>query len=102
MCEKNSDTYYDSLVNGYNEKWIRDQYEKLRNHPTKQKYMLIYMNIKNFRLFNILYGHHAGFSCSLDDFGNGYSSFTVLLNADLDSVKMDWQFFLPNLTVTVS
>ena len=39
----------------------------------------------------------AGFSCSLDDFGNGYSSFTVLLNANLDSVKLDRQFFVPNL-----
>lgn len=38
-----------------------------------------------------------GFTCSLDDFGNGYSSFNVLLNADLDIVKMDRQFFLNNL-----
>ena len=38
-----------------------------------------------------------GFRCSLDDFGNGYSSFSVLLNADLDSVKMDRQFFVKNL-----
>lgn len=35
----------------------------------------------------------AGFKCSLDDFGNGYSSFGVLLNADLDSVKLDRIFF---------
>ena len=33
----------------------------------------------------------------LDDFGNGYSSFNVLLNAPLDIVKMDRQFFLKNL-----
>lgn len=38
-----------------------------------------------------------GFSCALDDFGNGYSSFNVLLNAQLDVVKMDRQFFLNNL-----
>ncbi len=38
-----------------------------------------------------------GFHCSLDDFGNGYSSFNVLLNAPLDTVKMDRQFFLNNL-----
>lgn len=38
-----------------------------------------------------------GFTCSLDDFGNGYSSFNVLLNAQLDIVKMDRQFFLNNL-----
>lgn len=39
----------------------------------------------------------AGFTCSLDDFGNGYSSFGVLLNAQLDIVKLDRQFFLANL-----
>lgn len=39
----------------------------------------------------------AGFQCSLDDFGNGYSSFNVLLNAELDAVKMDRQFFVKNL-----
>lgn len=36
----------------------------------------------------------AGFKCSLDDFGNGYSSFGVLLNADLDYVKLDRIFFI--------
>lgn len=40
---------------------------------------------------------NAGFQCSLDDFGNGYSSFNVLLNAELDAVKMDRQFFVKNL-----
>lgn len=35
----------------------------------------------------------AGFKCSLDDFGNGYSSFGVLLNAELDYVKLDRIFF---------
>lgn len=40
-------------------------------------------------------GHfkRAGFKCALDDFGNGYSSFSVLLNADLDYVKLDRIFF---------
>lgn len=38
-----------------------------------------------------------GFTCVLDDFGNGYSSFNVLLNAPLDVIKMDRQFFLENL-----
>ncbi|UDN59227.1 EAL domain-containing protein [Clostridioides sp. ES-S-0010-02] len=38
-----------------------------------------------------------GFTCSLDDFGDGYSSFNVLLNAHFDIIKMDRQFFLNNL-----
>ncbi|MBY2477722.1 GGDEF domain-containing phosphodiesterase [Clostridioides difficile] len=38
-----------------------------------------------------------GFTCSLDDFGDGYSSFNVLLNARFDIIKMDRQFFLNNL-----
>ena len=38
-----------------------------------------------------------GFTCTLDDFGNGYSSFNVLLNAPFDIVKMDRQFFVNNL-----
>lgn len=40
---------------------------------------------------------NAGFKCSLDDFGSGYSSFNVLLNAELSIVKMDRQFFLKNM-----
>ncbi|MEA4874695.1 EAL domain-containing protein [Anaerorhabdus sp.] len=39
----------------------------------------------------------AGFSCSLDDFGNGFSSFNVLLNAAFDTIKMDREFFVRNL-----
>lgn len=39
----------------------------------------------------------AGFKCSLDDFGSGYSSFNVLLNSELSIVKMDRQFFLKNM-----
>lgn len=38
-----------------------------------------------------------GFKCILDDFGNGYSSFNVLLNNDISAVKIDRQFFLDNL-----
>lgn len=38
-----------------------------------------------------------GFKCLLDDFGSGYSSFNVLLNATLDIIKLDRQFFLNNL-----
>ena len=35
-----------------------------------------------------------GFSCSLDDFGSGYSSFSVLTNVDLSTLKIDRSLFM--------
>lgn len=43
-----------------------------------------------------------GFTCLLDDFGNGYSSFGVLINSKLDILKMDRQFFVEPLTEKTS
>lgn len=34
-----------------------------------------------------------GFTCSLDDFGSGYSSFSVLTNTDLQALKIDRSLF---------
>lgn len=34
-----------------------------------------------------------GFSCSLDDFGSGYSSFSVLTNTGLETLKIDRSLF---------
>lgn len=34
-----------------------------------------------------------GFSCSLDDFGSGYSSFSVLTNSELSTLKIDRSLF---------
>lgn len=34
-----------------------------------------------------------GFKCALDDFGSGYSSFNILLNSQIDIVKLDRVFF---------
>lgn len=34
-----------------------------------------------------------GFSCSLDDFGSGYSSFSVLTNTNLEALKIDRSLF---------
>ena len=34
-----------------------------------------------------------GFSCSLDDFGSGYSSFSVLTNTGLEALKIDRSLF---------
>lgn len=35
-----------------------------------------------------------GFLCSLDDFGAGYSSLGLLMEFDVDSIKLDRRFFL--------
>lgn len=37
--------------------------------------------------------HKNGFPCSIDDFGKGYSSLTMLKNIPADTIKMDAQFF---------
>lgn len=50
------------------------------------------------RMMDVIEGFQQhGIRCSLDDFGSGYSSFSVLLNAQLDTIKMDRQFFVQNL-----
>ena len=38
--------------------------------------------------------HRIGFRCSLDDFGAGYSSLGLLMEFDVDVVKLDRRFFL--------
>lgn len=38
-----------------------------------------------------------GFKCALDDFGSGYSSFNILLNSQIDIVKLDRVFFRKEL-----
>lgn len=37
--------------------------------------------------------HQAGFRCSLDDFGSGYSSLNMLKDIDVDALKLDRAFF---------
>lgn len=39
--------------------------------------------------------HKAGFTCSMDDFGSGYSSLNVLKEMPVDAVKLDRDFFHP-------
>ncbi len=38
---------------------------------------------------NIYAFHEMGVTCSLDDFGNGFSNFEVLKECDLDTIKID-------------
>lgn len=38
--------------------------------------------------------HRMGFRCSLDDFGAGYSSLGLLMEFDVDTIKLDRRFFL--------
>lgn len=38
--------------------------------------------------------HRLGFCCSLDDFGAGYSSLGLLMEFDVDAIKLDRRFFL--------
>lgn len=45
----------------------------------------------------IQYFRDHGFTCSLDDFGNGIASFNVLLSGNIDIIKMDRQFFVGEL-----
>ena len=37
--------------------------------------------------------HEAGYACSMDDFGSGYSSLNVLKSLEVDVLKLDRMFF---------
>lgn len=41
--------------------------------------------------------HEIGFRCSIDDFGNGYSSLNLLADLPVDILKLDRSFFLSNV-----
>lgn len=41
--------------------------------------------------------HEIGFRCSIDDFGNGYSSLNLLAALPVDVLKLDRSFFLSNV-----
>lgn len=43
--------------------------------------------------------HAYGFTCSLDDFGSGYSSFSILTDINIDSLKIDQSLFRSDLNM---
>ncbi len=53
---------------------------------------LIMENMASFVKF-ILNVHEEGYSCSMDDFGSGYSSLNIIQELDFDIIKIDSRFF---------
>ncbi|MFR1599008.1 MAG: EAL domain-containing protein, partial [Coprobacillus cateniformis] len=77
-----------------------NEYIKIRNkYNIPFKYLeleltesIVFENIEMF--INIIKSiHQAGFMCSMDDFGSGYSSLSMLKNLEVDTIKLDKSFF---------
>lgn len=89
-----SRTYLDSLV-------FLDNLEKIRNqYDVPSKYIeleltesIVYENM-GLLLTIINKIHSLGYTCSIDDFGSGYSSLNLLRNVPVDTLKLDRGFFL--------
>lgn len=86
----NSFFYDEYLIRDY--KAIADRYEIDNNFIELEFMESIRMDegklkdyIENF--------HKAGFRCALDDFGNGFSNFSLLKDSKLDIIKVDRCFF---------
>lgn len=90
----NSFFYDEYLIRDY--KAIADRY-RVDNHFIELEFMeSIHMDegkLKNY----IKDFHKAGFRCALDDFGNGFSNFSLLQDSKLDIIKIDRCFFEKDL-----
>lgn len=89
-----SRTYLDSLAFLDNLECIRSQY----NVPSQYiefelTESIVYENMG--LLLTIINKVHAlGYTCSIDDFGSGYSSLNLLRNVPVDTLKLDRGFFM--------
>ncbi len=89
-----SRAYLDSLL-------FLDHLEKIRNtYSVPAKYIeleltesIVYENM-GLLLTIINKIHSLGYTCSIDDFGSGYSSLNLLRNVPVDTLKLDRGFFL--------
>lgn len=89
-----SRTYLDSLHFLENLEKIRNQYnvpaEYIELELTES---IVYENM-GLLLTIINKIHSLGYTCSIDDFGSGYSSLNILRNVPVDTLKLDRGFFL--------
>jgi len=89
-----SRTYLDSLLFLDNLEKIRKQYnvpsEYIELELTES---IVYENM-GLLLTIINKIHSLGYTCSIDDFGSGYSSLNLLRNVPVDTLKLDRGFFL--------
>lgn len=77
-----------------------DEYVRIKNkYGISAKYLEIELTetlvFENPEIFiNIIQKiHKEGFSCSMDDFGSGYSTLNTLKDLDVDTIKLDKAFF---------
>lgn len=82
---------YSQIVNEFDIPHHYLEFEFMEDIPFDRGYDVL-EKIKSFQ--------DRGFSCSLDDFGSGNSSFVVLMNHLVDTVKLDRMFFIQPLDET--
>lgn len=86
-------------------KFLEDYLDQLRIYPHVPHHLIEFELLESIamdeseRLLDVVNQiKQAGFCCSLDDFGSGYSSFRVLMNIEIDTLKLDGAFFRNPLT----
>lgn len=83
----------------FDEEFLKDYLSILKKYQVPENYIEFeFMENIQFDRYNkvkeiIDIFHKHGFTCSLDDFGSGYSSFNILLEQKIDVLKIDRMFF---------